>query len=252
MKVIALSVVALTSLFSAGVAQAAVLDTLSVSYFEISEASGYYGATVPGGDFGHCCSSPPATLPYIAIGSSLDGGLPVTSGGPKPVVDVSGSGQILWWTPSAANGVTYTGSGVVTLPYSSNMYAPNSTGNNDSTYYETAIFSGAIHGTGADVQLTVGSDDDSLVYLNGKYVGGSPGVHGTTDAMLNLGDLSGYNSLEIFYADRAQTGANFNVSISGASVSAVPEPSTWVMMLVGFGGLGFAAYRRNKVAALVA
>ena len=29
------------------------------------------------------------------------------------------------------------------------------------------------------------------------------------------------------------------------SVSAVPEPSTWAMMLLGFCGLGFMAYRRN-------
>ncbi len=28
--------------------------------------------------------------------------------------------------------------------------------------------------------------------------------------------------------------------------SSVPEPSTWAMMLVGFGGLGFAAYRRRR------
>jgi hypothetical protein len=26
----------------------------------------------------------------------------------------------------------------------------------------------------------------------------------------------------------------------------VPEPSTWAMMLIGFAGLGFAAYRRRK------
>jgi PEP-CTERM motif-containing protein len=26
----------------------------------------------------------------------------------------------------------------------------------------------------------------------------------------------------------------------------VPEPSTWAMMLIGFGGLGFVAYRRQK------
>jgi PEP-CTERM motif len=28
-------------------------------------------------------------------------------------------------------------------------------------------------------------------------------------------------------------------------VSAVPEPSTWAMMLLGFAGIGFMAYRRN-------
>jgi hypothetical protein len=30
------------------------------------------------------------------------------------------------------------------------------------------------------------------------------------------------------------------------SVSAVPEPSTWAMMLAGFAGLGFAGYRRSR------
>ena len=29
---------------------------------------------------------------------------------------------------------------------------------------------------------------------------------------------------------------------------ATPEPSTWAMMLIGFGGLGFAAYRARKSA----
>jgi hypothetical protein len=36
-------------------------------------------------------------------------------------------------------------------------------------------------------------------------------------------------------------------SLEVASVSsAVPEPSTWAMMLLGFAGLGFAGYRRTK------
>jgi PEP-CTERM motif len=34
--------------------------------------------------------------------------------------------------------------------------------------------------------------------------------------------------------------------------SAVPEPSTWTMMLLGFAGLGFMAYRRKQIATLAA
>ncbi len=31
-----------------------------------------------------------------------------------------------------------------------------------------------------------------------------------------------------------------------ATVAATPEPSTWAMMLIGFAGIGFMAYRRNR------
>jgi PEP-CTERM motif len=36
------------------------------------------------------------------------------------------------------------------------------------------------------------------------------------------------------------------------SSSAVPEPSTWAMMLVGFAGLGFAGYRTSRKTAAFA
>jgi hypothetical protein len=36
------------------------------------------------------------------------------------------------------------------------------------------------------------------------------------------------------------------------NVSAVPEPSTWAMMILGFAGLGFTAYRRKSKPALMA
>ena len=32
------------------------------------------------------------------------------------------------------------------------------------------------------------------------------------------------------------------------TLSAVPEPSTWAMMLLGFAGLGFAGYRKARSA----
>jgi hypothetical protein len=39
-------------------------------------------------------------------------------------------------------------------------------------------------------------------------------------------------------------------SISVLEVGAVPEPSTWAMMMLGFAGLGFLAYRRSSRAAV--
>jgi hypothetical protein len=35
-------------------------------------------------------------------------------------------------------------------------------------------------------------------------------------------------------------------------VDGVPEPSTWAMMILGFGGIGFMAYRRKSRPALMA
>ena len=32
----------------------------------------------------------------------------------------------------------------------------------------------------------------------------------------------------------------------------VPEPSTWAMMILGFAGIGFMAYRRKSTPALMA
>jgi hypothetical protein len=222
-------------------------STLSVDYYQIPDAAPYIG---PGTDFGVCCGSPPATLPNVALGSALLGGLPVTSGGASPVVDVSPQGQILWWTPGA--GVEYAGSGIVTLPYSGDMFAPNSTGENDGSYFETAVLSGSIQGVGADVTLSISSDDDTLVYVDGLYVGGNPGVHGVTGRTIDLGVLTGANTLEIFYADRAQVGASLAVSVSGADVTGVPESATWAMMAMGFAGLGFAGRRASRGRAWVA
>ena len=42
-----------------------------------------------------------------------------------------------------------------------------------------------------------------------------------------------------------------NVSLVTGAVISVPEPSTWAMMLLGFTGLGFAAYRRARAEARI-
>jgi hypothetical protein len=47
------------------------------------------------------------------------------------------------------------------------------------------------------------------------------------------------------------TSVNFNSTsnafeVSNFAVSGVPEPSTWAMMVIGFLGVGFLAYRRKS------
>jgi len=44
----------------------------------------------------------------------------------------------------------------------------------------------------------------------------------------------------------AQNGGNPSaLDVSLSAVSAVPEPATWAMMLLGFAGVGFIGYRQS-------
>jgi hypothetical protein len=57
-----------------------------------------------------------------------------------------------------------------------------------------------------------------------------------------------HGQFALYDHDSAMSFSNFTVS--GSLVSgAVPEPSTWAMMLLGFAGLGFMAYRKTKKSA---
>jgi hypothetical protein len=66
-----------------------------------------------------------------------------------------------------------------------------------------------------------------------------------------LGDLQSWTRDEALEPDWLRVGMDitgqgpFNAAFS-LSGSVVPEPSTWAMMLIGFAGLGYAAYRRES------
>ena len=64
---------------------------------------------------------------------------------------------------------------------------------------------------------------------------------------LDLSGLSG--ELTVGYWDSYYGDNSGTQQLSVSTVSAVPEPSTWAMMILGFAGLGFLAYRRNNQAA---
>ena len=58
-------------------------------------------------------------------------------------------------------------------------------------------------------------------------------------------------TLILFFSPPGYT-LDISAGIGNLGVSAVPEPSTWAMMILGFVGIGAMTYRRRKSASLAA
>nr|WP_311972222.1 PEPxxWA-CTERM sorting domain-containing protein [Bradyrhizobium campsiandrae] len=97
----------------------------------------------------------------------------------------------------------------------------------------------------------------SFNYDNNQYAGGklvSIGMFGGTlnfyDRYFDPASAYEWNGFTYYQATDTQLGAHDGSIIfdpsAPSSVSSVPEPSTWVMMILGFCGLGSMAYRRRS------
>jgi hypothetical protein len=69
----------------------------------------------------------------------------------------------------------------------------------------------------------------------------------TASAFLDNSQVSLFTTAVYSYFDaNTRHGSNGILTGSLAVAPAVPEPSTWAMMLLGFAGMGFVAYRRRN------
>ena len=94
-----------------------------------------------------------------------------------------------------------------------------------------------------------GDGIESSGYLNNPYVGDTTGYGGPDGFFTNnLG-----TSLTINFANGIASGSTDYFSLEQAvslSQLSVPEPATWALMLIGIGGVGYAARRRAAKAAV--
>jgi PEP-CTERM motif len=67
------------------------------------------------------------------------------------------------------------------------------------------------------------------------------------DLVLNLGSYSG-PAVDLTFGYNLTANGSGGFGVDFAVGGAVPEPSTWAMMLLGFAGLGYAGYRRARTA----
>jgi len=81
------------------------------------------------------------------------------------------------------------------------------------------------------------------------YVNANTNVGGTSDTQSGKVDpmITFENPL-----DASLYNLVISPGVGNSPVSAVPEPSTWAMMILGFAGVGFMAYRRKSKPALMA
>jgi hypothetical protein len=99
-------------------------------------------------------------------------------------------------------------------------------------------FAVSADGTGVEFKLPESFFETTVDGINA-------GLHPGDQLMWRLSQSFGYSVAggTSYGADRLGV-----VTLSGA----VPEPQTWAMMLIGFAGLGFMAYRRKSKPALMA
>ena len=161
------------------------------------------------------------------------------------------TGEILWWTPSST--VTADAQNViVNLPYDQVLY-PNGTGvpnafgsDGGSNGYTSAILSGTFNlASPGTITMSLGSDDDAWVFVNGNLVDDNGGVHGFSDVPFDVstGLNAGINTVDVFFADRHTTGSQlaFDADVT-ISPTSVPEPSSLPMLLAGLGLIGGSVY----------
>jgi hypothetical protein len=85
---------------------------------------------------------------------------------------------------------------------------------------------------------------------NGTGIGWNGGMEDVAISGLSL--IQGTNQLTFTYTSLGSPDAGFQGlgdegwGIEKVNVSAVPESSTWAMLILGFLGLGFAGYRKTK------
>jgi hypothetical protein len=119
--------------------------------------------------------------------------------------------------------------------------------------YDPSVFgvTGSLDAFSSNLGPTYGT----FVFLNSSGVGGL--IIGDNCNSLfcsaSSGSLQAFLVVPQVFAAYSTATNLFESSTGGATLaSAVPEPSTWAMMILGFAGVGFMAYRRKSKPALMA
>jgi opacity protein-like surface antigen len=180
----------------------------------------------------------------------------------KKLYAIAASALALAATTAPASAAQY----LFSFTPSSPIFGPQVSGNGIFTTSDTAmIVGGQTAFSILSVSGTVNGSAINASFGNGFSAGGTYGNYFTTGpGFLDGSGTRFFNAagLDVRFFQQSSNGlyrvntfgqfgsSNF-VTASSSLVQAVPEPSTWLMMIAGFGLIGFAMRRRTKTRMVV-
>lgn len=200
-----------------------------------------------GGDFGTeglCC----AHHNNEVLGTLVNGRPVYNSGyGGIAITQVNGDGTLAWW-----NSDQYTGSNSFTTnaagSYSASIFPTNGTGENNSSAFQTAIFSLNLLANTA-YTFTYTGDDDVFVALGNQVISQDGGVHAAGQSNVVTFNTGAANSpLSIFFADRFKVDSSLSFTVEAAAVPGPVVGAGIPGLLMALGGLVAWRRRRNQAA----
>ncbi len=115
----------------------------------------------------------------------------------------------------------------------------------DNTFF---AFSGMVSVTNGET-FTVAHDDGLQLEIGSMLVIDVPGATAPDVTTVTYTGPSGNLPFKLAYGECCGAPAVLNIDLP---LTAVPEPSTWAMMGLGFAALGFAGYRARKTSISIA
>jgi hypothetical protein len=201
-------------------------------------------------------------------------GLP-TFYGVSPIVLIPNNtpnGANLSVTETMTQGVSTIGSGTALCDLACSVpgynLAPVWSGSNLLSYFGDSLLSGPPISFNSLISATQSVDPNATGYFVYVPIGGAaPTFAPGNDPTVTYSGLSAFPAGTVFVTLATGLNSNFDwlpsaagydsTGIANALIltgisSAVPEPSTWAMLLIGFAGIGFMVHRRKAKPALMA
>lgn len=101
------------------------------------------------------------------------------------------------------------------------------------------------------VNGSLSHDDGATLNIGGVDYVHAPGETITDTQLFTLAAYPSPVNFDLYYVEAQGSPAVLNLKLDGGRLAdPIPEPSTWAMMILGFFGIGFMAYRRKSKPAL--